>query len=181
MVLGKLDLMSDQGNDPANYQKMGFVGSPDGATIDGGYGGLPFQVLYRETRRYYADPSQTYNSPGQAGTFAGLAGNPGTTPSRLVANLSLVDRTVGGYPDLLVGPGITILRIWNVFTANRLSQGLTGGNPGDSQALEFIDQTSRTNLTIPALQWNIIGKERSLSPTEEAVYYSNILLNASDD
>ena len=181
MVLGKLDLSSDIGSDPANFQKLGFVPSPDLPSITGGYGGLPFQVLYRETRRYYADPSQTYNSPGSAGTYAGLAGTAGTTPSRVVANLSLVDRTVGGYPDLLVGPGITVLRIWNVFTANRFSQVLQGDNPADTAALEYLDQLSRTNLSIPALQWNIIGTERSLTDTEEAVYYSNILLNASDD
>lgn len=181
MVLGKLDLSSDIGSDPAAFQKLGFVPGPDPPTYDGGYGGLPFQVLYRETRRYYADPSQTYNSPGSMGTYAGAAGTVGTTPSRVVANLTLTDRTVGGYPDLLVGPGVTVLRIWNVFTANRFVQDLRGDNPSDVAALEFTDQLSRTNLVIPALQWNIIGTERSLTSTEEAVYYSNILLNASDD
>ncbi len=88
----------------------------------------------------------------------------------------MVDRTIGGYPDLIVGPGITIIRMWNVFTANRNVQGLVLSGV-DNPATNYQFLSSQTNLTIPPLQWNIIGRERKLTPTDEAVYYSNILLN----
>jgi len=170
IVLGKLDLTTNTGLDPMLFERGGF-----GSAIDGI--GLPFQVLYREKRRYFPDPSQMASSAnGTAGTFAGNLGDPAQAPSTLVANLSMVDRTVGGYPDLLVGPGITIMRSWNVFTANRSAQGLLFSGV-DDQAAAYQFLSSQTNLTIPALQWNIIGTERKLTATDEAVYYSNILLN----
>jgi len=175
MVLGKMDLSSNQGIDPRLFDAAGF-GSGNADVTELGLG-LPFQVLYREKRRYYADPSQTATEgAGTSPTFAGLAGNPAASPSSLVGNLTMVDRTIGGYPDLIVGPGITIIRMWNVFTANRAAQGLIL-SASDNQASNYQFLSSQTNLVIPPLQWNIIGRERKLTPTDEAVYYSNILLN----
>lgn len=174
MVLGKLDLSTNTGIDPRLFDVAGFgSGNPAVANV-----GLPFQVLYREKRRYYADPSQMASTTaGTSPTFAGPLGTPGAAPSTLVGNLTMVDRTVGGYPDLIVGPGITIMRIWNVFTAERSAQALQIDPAVDSVAPAYLNLVSQTNLTIPPLQWNIIGRERKLTATDEAVYYSNILLN----
>ena len=175
MVLGKMDLSTNQGIDPRLFDAAGFGSGNANVTALGL--GLPFQVLYREKRRYYADPSQTATvAAGSSQTWGGALGNITASPSSLVANLSMVDRTVGGYPDLIVGPGITIIRMWNVFTANRAGQGvlLSGA---DAPATNFQFLSSQTSLTIPPLQWNIIGRERKLTATDEAVYYSNILLN----
>jgi len=175
MVLGKMDLSTNQGIDPRLFDAAGF-GSGNADVTELGLG-LPFQVLYREKRRYYADPSQTATQgAGTSPSYAGNTGDPAASPSSLVGNLTMVDRTVGGYPDLIVGPGITIIRMWNVFTANRNLQGLVL-SPVDNPATNFQFLSSQTNLTIPPLQWNIIGRERKLTPTDEAVYYSNILLN----
>lgn len=175
MVLGKMDLSSNQGIDPRLFDAAGF-GSGNADVTELGLG-LPFQVLYREKRRYYADPSQTATQgAGTSPSFAGATGDPVASPSSLVGNLTMVDRTMGGYPDLIVGPGITIIRMWNVFTANRAAQGLVLSGV-DNPATNYQFLSSQTNLTIPPLQWNIIGRERKLTATDEAVYYSNILLN----
>lgn len=175
MILGKMDLSSNQGIDPRLFDAAGF-GSGNADVTELG-SGLPFQVLYREKRRYFPDPSQmATTTAGTSPTFAGLTGNPAGAPSTLVGNLTMVDRTIGGYPDLIVGPGVTIIRMWNVFTANRTSQSIQI-SPGDAVADAYSNLTSYTQLTIPPLQWNIIGTERKLTATDEAVYYSNILLN----
>lgn len=175
MVLGKMDLTTATGIDPRLFDAAGFGSGNANVTALGL--GLPFQVLYREKRRYFADPSQTATeAAGTSQTWAGALGNPAASPSSLVGNLTMVDRTVGGYPDLIVGPGITIIRMWNVFTGNRASQGVLLSGV-DAQATNFQFLSSQTNLTIPPLQWNIIGRERKLTATDEAVYYSNILLN----
>lgn len=175
MVLGKMDLSTNQGIDPRLFDAAGF-GSGNADVTELGLG-LPFQVLYREKRRYYADPSQTATQgAGTSPSYAGATGDPAASPSSLVGNLTMVDRTIGGYPDLIVGPGITIIRMWNVFTANRNVQGLVLSGV-DNPATNYQFLSSQTNLTIPPLQWNIIGRERKLTPTDEAVYYSNILLN----
>ena len=142
-----------------------------------GDGGLPFEVLYREVRQYSVDQSEVFTSPDQIGSFAGAAGDPAQAPTRWVGNYKLLSRTIGGYPDLLVGPGITIVRAFNVWNAARTIQSINGTNPNDAPADEFTFLESRVELQIPALQYNIVGTQRPLTATETATYYSNILLN----
>jgi hypothetical protein len=142
-----------------------------------GDGGLPFEVLYREVRQYSVDQSEVFTSPNQIGTFAGAAGDPTQAPTRWVGNFKLVSRTIGGYPDMLVGPGITIVRAFSVYNASRSIQSINGTNPSDEPANEFRFLESRVELNIPALQYNIVGTQRPLTATETATYYSNILLN----
>lgn len=142
-----------------------------------GDGGLPFEVLYREVRQYSVDQSEIFSSPDQIGSFAGAVGDPTQAPTRWVGNFKMLSRTIGGYPDLLVGPGITIVRAWNVWPAARTLQSINGTNPGDAPADEFTFLESRLELNIPALQYNIVGTQRPLTATETATYYSNILLN----
>lgn len=140
-------------------------------------GGLPFEVLYRENRQYVQDPSQNFVSPDQIGSQAGPAGDPTKAPTRFVGNYRLQSRTIGGYPDLVVGPGLTIMRVISMWPANRDVQATKGGNPGDTAADELTFLQSQVEAYFPAFQYNIVGTQRKLTATETATYYSNILLN----
>jgi len=163
-----------------NASKAGFVPLKD-LTGNDSQGGLPFEVLYREVRQYVQDPSQNFTSPDQIGTFAGQGGNPSQVPSRLVGNFRMSSRTIGGYPDLLVGPGITVVRAWSIYPSNRTVQNITGGATvpiADVPAGELIDLAMQLEVNIPALQYNIVGTQRPLTATETATYYSNILMKS---
>lgn len=179
ILLGDYDL---ENGASSNFQvdkvsKAGFVPLRNTTTF-GSQGGLPFEVLYREVRQYMQDPSQNFLSPDQMGSFAGAGGDPTKAPSRFVGNLRMTSRTIGGYPDLLVGPGITIVRQFSVYPANRISQTVVGDPAVDSVADEFTFLSSQVQLEIPALQYNIVGTQRKLTPTETATYYSNIIMNS---
>jgi len=185
VVLGDYNLEQPAGTpgvagfNVAGCSRAGFIPLFD-PTGNDSQGGLPFEVLYREVRQYVQDPSQNFTSPNQVGSFAGPGGN-NITPTRLVGNYRMVSRTVGGYPDLLVGPGITIIRQWTVFPANRsfaqADGGATGAHP-DAPADELTNLSMRLQLNIPALQYNIVGTQRPLTATETATYYSNILMKS---
>jgi len=147
-------------------------------TAQDSQGGLPFEVLYREVRQYVQDPSQNFVSPGQVGSQAGNTGNAAITPTRFVGNYRLASRTIGGYPDLLVGPGITIVRAFSVYPAIRSVQAIDGEGPTDQPADELAFLRMQLQLGIPALQVNIVGTQRPLTATETATYYSNILMKS---
>lgn len=180
IMLGKVDLETE---DTTGLQRMHYAGFgpvPGGAPAAFGaemIGGLPFEVLYRENRQYVQDPSQNFVSPDQVGSQAGPAGDAAQAPTRLVGNYRLQSRTIGGYPDLLVGPGLTIVRMISMWPAKRLIQGIDGGGPTDSPADEFTYLRSQVQAVFPALQYNIVGTQRPLTATETATYYSNILLS----
>lgn len=173
VVLGDLKLgnQSTYITNLPQFHKAGF----EDFTVPDNSGGLPFEVLFRENRQYVQDPSQNFVSPDQIGSQAGAAGDPAEAPTRFVGNFRLSSRTIGGYPDLLVGPGLTIIRVWSVWPANRIVQSLVGDPLNDSPADEFTFLTSRVQVKIPALQYNIVGTQRKLTATETATYYSNIL------
>jgi hypothetical protein len=176
VVLGNMDLANRQGQpgfdlDTEQLVKAGFAPTAGGAGGDL-ENGLPFQVLYRENRRYFSDPSQTVTSPNQMPTQPPASAI--YDIDRYTLSLAMTDRTVGGYPNLVVGPGITIIRAWQVYPVSRATQeGPVGGVP----ALEFTERPSRVVMTIPALQWNISGTERPLTNSEQAKWYTNILLS----
>lgn len=173
VILGDLKLGNQSTsifNLPA-FHKAGF----EDFTEPDNQGGLPFEVLYRENRQYVQDPSQNFLSPDQIGSQAGPAGDPTKAPTRFVGNYRLASRTIGGYPDLVVGPGLTIIRVWSVWPANRIIQSLVGDPGVDSPADEWQFLMSQVKLKIPALQYNIVGTQRKLTATETATYYSNIL------
>ncbi len=184
VLLGKMDFKAIEQASPPELVAIdelvnsGFMPTryDTGAHLDNG---LPFQVLYREVRRYMSDPSQQATSPNMMGTQAGPGGNP-ATPTRWTGNLSLIDRTVGGYPNLVVGPGITVIRVWSVYPAKRVVQDQTGGAPGDASANELVNLRSFVNLTTSPLQWNITGTQRKLTDAEQAKWYTNILLSQED-
>ena len=86
--------------------RAGFIPMLDPSGEDS-QGGLPFEVLYREVRQYTQDPSQNFTSPDMMGSFAGTGAgaDPTQASTRFVGSFRLSSRTIGGYPDLLVGPG----------------------------------------------------------------------------
>ena len=126
------------------------------------------------------DASQTYYSPNQVSTYAGPTGDATQFTTSYTGRLNLTSRTVGGYPDLLVGPGITVIRAVSVFLADRGIQAITGGGPSDSQSNQIQYATMNLSFIMPALQWNIVGTQRSMTDTEIATYYSNILVNTNE-
>jgi len=162
----EIEALPQAGMQPARY------GGGDQEYLENG---LPNQVLYREVRRYHSDPSQQFTSPDQMPNMAGPLGNV-ITPTRWTGSLQLTDRTVSGYPNLVVGPGITIMRSWSVYPADRTIQSASSSVP-PQPANEFLNQRSFIGIKTPALQWNITGKVRKLTATEEAVWYTNILLS----
>lgn len=161
----------------AGAGRAGFMPVKDPTGTDS-QGGLPFEVLYREVRQYTQDPSQNFLSPNSVGSRAGPLGNAAQAPTRFCGNFRLASRTIGGYPDLLVGPGLTIIRAWSVYPANRTFQFVDGGGPSDAPAKELDYLQMQLQLKIPALQYNIVGTQRPLTATETATYYSNILMKS---
>lgn len=179
VILGDLNLDDATVALTSSWHKFGFQGIKDDPGTGENFGGLPFEVLYRENRQYVQDPSQNFLSPDQMGSQAGATGNPAEAPTRVVGNFRINSRTIGGYPDLIVGPGITIMRIFSVFPAVRTAQTITGGGPQDAPADEFTFLQARLQPVFPALQINIVGTQRKLTSTETATYYSNIINNRS--
>ena len=179
-LLGDFNLVEDGGFYIQGCSRAGFVPLMD-RTGNDSQGGLPFEVLYREVRQYVQDPSQNFLSPDQMGSFAGPGGDAREAPSRFIGNFRMTSRTIGGYPDLLVGPGITIVRAFSVYPANRTAQQIDGGATGagaDAPADEFTYLSMQLQCQFPALQYNIVGTQRPLTATETATYYSNILMKS---
>ena len=175
VLLGNHNLEELGGTNPRFYFEAGFGPTKDPTGTDS-QGGLPFEVLYREIRQYVQDPSQNFLSPDQMGSQAGPLGDASQAPTRFVGNYRLASRTIGGYPDLITGPGLTIVRAWAVYPANRGAQAATGGGPSDNPADEYTYLQSQVQMIVPALQYNIVGTQRPMTDTEIATYYSNILL-----
>jgi len=175
VVLGNMNLNSHIGQlgfdvNSQEFPTAGFCPT-DAGTPGNLENGLPFQVLYRENRRYFGDASQTLYSPNQMPSVN--PPNPSYEIDRWTLALSLSDRTIGGYPNLVVGPGITIVRSWQIYPAVRSTQ---AGPLLSTPAKEYEFRPSRVALTIPALQWNITGTQRPLTKSEQAKWYTNILL-----
>ena len=63
-----------------------------------------------------------------------------------------------------------------MWPADRTAQSLVLDPATNNPATELQFNTSRLYVEIPALQVNIIGNQRELTATEQAVWYSNILL-----
>lgn len=181
-VLGDLSLDTQQDLDINEIVKAGFAPIPYTAptTQDPQTGtSLPFQILYREVRRYMPDNSQTYYSPNQIGSYAGPLGDAAQATTSFTGRLNMTSRTIGGYPDLIVGPGITVIRSVSVYLADRGIQAISGGGLSDNPANQLTYLTMNLSFTMPALQWNITGTQRKMTDTEIATYYSNILVNSN--
>ena len=183
-VLGDLGLGTDRMANVAfeEYVKAGFAPQDffPGTQPDATGASLPFQILYREIRRYMPDLSQTYSSTNAIGTFAG-SGDATLATTTFCGRLNLTSRTIGGYPDLLVGPGITVIRVVSCYLADRGIQSIDGGGATDQPADQLTHLSSQISFTMPALQFNIVGTQRAMTDTEIATYYSNILVNTNQE
>ncbi len=178
VVLGDLNLETSPYITPSQFRLLGFEGATNAATGEK-QAGLPFEILYRENRTYVQDPSQNFLSPDQMGSQAGPVGDATKAPTRFVGNYRLNSRTIGGYPDMIVGPGLTVIRVCSIYPAFRLSQQLDGGGPSDAPADEYTWLQSKVQCKFTPFQVNIVGTQRKLTATEIATYYSNILNNRS--
>tara|TARA_R110002096_G_C14630094_1_gene724855 strand:+ start:1961 stop:2866 length:906 start_codon:yes stop_codon:yes gene_type:complete len=133
-------------------------------------------LIYVETRKYSLDGGQQWSSPEIMPAMNGPTGAIASSATRWTSDFALAQRTVRGNPDLVVGPGLQVIRVWSMWPSDRTAQGLQGGGAGFAAADEFQFNSSRLLVTLPALQVNIIGNQRDLTATEKAVWYSNILL-----
>ena len=134
-------------------------------------------LVYVETRKYALDASQQWSSPNQMGQMNGIApGDPTQSETRWTSDFAMTQRTVRGNLDLIVGAGLHVVRVWSMWPADRSAQASVNDPATNNVATEFQFNTSRLYVEIPALQVNIIGNQRELTATEQAVWYSNILL-----
>jgi len=179
----QLPLDSIIGSSDVNMlQQLHEIGFQDMGVYDGATGLYEYvatrqnALVYVETRKYAIDGGQQWYSPDQMGQMNGVGGDPTQSETRWTSDFAMVQRTVRGNPDLIVGPGLHVIRVWSMWPADRDNQNATGGDPADSPANEFVFNTSRLYVEIPALQVSIIGNQRDLTATEQAVWYSNILL-----
>ena len=101
------------------------------------------EILYCERRVYAQDQSQTYTSPNQMGGMPGAT--PAVTPTRWLNNWLMIDRTVTGEADLVIGPTLMVIRLIEVLCGDRDSQTITTF-PGE-EALEYVNNDSRVYLT----------------------------------
>tara|TARA_Y100001973_G_C5198998_1_gene336296 strand:- start:1484 stop:2377 length:894 start_codon:yes stop_codon:yes gene_type:complete len=159
-----------------SYPALGKFGFEPMAGVNQGLGDDQTQVIYAERRIYGQDRGQEYRSPNEMGNMT--AGNPGTAgvPTRWTNNWLLLDRTVCGEADLVIGPELYVYRFIEVDCAIRDNQQVTTAAPPEP-ALEYVHNAMRVYLYFPALTVNIIGDKRSLTATEKAIEYTNVFLS----
>ena len=134
-------------------------------------------ILYRETRRYSPNNSQLYRSLTDMGSYSGTTGGPsGSTNNMWLMAYNLESRTVGGYPNRIIGPFATVVRVWSIYPGNRSDRAVNGGGTYDNPALNYEFAEGRIQLITPMLQWNIIGNRRKMTDEEIATDYSNKLI-----
>ena len=153
--------------------KFGFSGL---AGNNDGMGDNQQQVIYAERRMYGQDRGQEFSSPNEMGAMTG--GTPATpgTPTRWQNNWLLLDRTVAGEADLVIGPELYVYRFIEVEAAFRDNQETSTSAPAEP-ALEQVHNAMRVYLHFPSLIVNIIGEKRSMTATEKAVEYTNVFLS----
>lgn len=140
------------------------------------------QLLYCERRIYAQDNSQTYTSPNTMGSMQDVGGAT-LTPTRWLNNWLLIDRTVTGQADLVVGPTLMVIRVMTILPNNRDSQQRTTfpGNAPPLEAGEFINNRSKVHVVFTAFELSIVGNKRKLTDTEKAIEYSNVFLSNQND
>lgn len=136
-------------------------------------------VIFRETRRYVPDASQMFRHPLDIGSYIGATPGGVTNGNAAVYRFNISDRTVGGYPQLLCGPYLTVLRVWTLYGADRSDMAITGGGVGDAKATNYEFAEARAQYTMGALQWTITGNRRKMTDNEIATVYSNRLIVGS--
>ncbi|MGY8753518.1 MAG: hypothetical protein ACKVIO_06430 [Phycisphaerales bacterium] len=170
-------------NDVPQLQQLHQVGFQAMGTLDTVAATTEYQsirqdaIVYVESRKYALDGGQQWYSTDTMGQMNGPPpGDPTLSRTRWTSDFAMVQRTVRGNPDLIVGPGLHVVRVWSMWAANREAQQFILDPATDEPAFEVQFNTCRLEVQLPALQVNIIGNERDLTATEQAVWYSNILL-----
>lgn len=158
--------------------KAGF--HPLGVSENSGKMASQREILYCERRVYAQDQSQTYSSPNSMGSMQGAAGAT-LTPTRWVNNFLLVDRTVTGEADLVIGPTLMVIRFMEVECGNRDSQQATTFPGSGLEAGEFTNNESRVYVAFTPFVLNIVGDKRKLTKDEKAIEYSNVYLSNQND
>ena len=133
------------------------------------------EIIYAERRVYAIDRSQEYYSPNEMGVMGGDSTN--ATPTRWLNNFLLMDRTVSGEQQLVIGPTLQIYRFFFIGPANRDYQVISNTTPDSLPANEYEQRESRCFIEIPAITINVIGNKRDLTATEKAVEYTNVYLS----
>jgi len=133
------------------------------------------EIIYAERRVYAIDRSQEYYSPNEMGVMGGDSTD--TTPTRWLNNFLLMDRTVSGEQQLIIGPTLQIYRFFFIGPANRDYQVISNTTPDLLPANEYLQRESRCFIEIPAITINVIGNKRDLTATEKAVEYTNVYLS----
>jgi len=133
------------------------------------------EIIYAERRVYAIDRSQEYYSPNEMGVMGGDSTD--TTPTRWLNNFLLMDRTVSGEQQLIIGPTLQIYRFFFIGPANRDYQVISNTTPDVLPANEYLQRESRCFIEIPAITVNVIGNKRDLTATEKAVEYTNVYLS----
>jgi hypothetical protein len=133
------------------------------------------EILYCERRVYGQDRSQEFKSPDEMGTMFG--GPPiGTSETRWLNSWLLLDRTVCGQANMVIGPNLQVIRFIEVDVENRDNQNTSTTVPPEP-AREYLDQQFSVNIAMPAIEVNIIGDMMPLTATEKATEYTNVFLS----
>ena len=159
-----------------NFQQLFKFGYGGLSGNNSGMGDNQMQVIYAERRTYAQDRGQEFSSPNEMGNMTdGIPGTPGV-PTRWINNWLLIDRTVSGEADLVIGPELYVYRFIEVESAIRDNQDVSNAVPPEP-ALEYVHNSMRVYVQFPALTVNIIGEKRDLTATEKAIEYTNVYLS----
>lgn len=132
------------------------------------------EILYAERRVYAQDTSQQFTAPASMGQMGGADAS--TVTTRWLNNWVLMDRTVAGEADMIIGPELNIYRFVWVASYARSNQNVSTSTPSGVVAQEFVERDSQTLIVMPAFAINVIGDKRALTATEKAIEYSNVFL-----
>ena len=132
------------------------------------------EILYCERRLYMQNRAQEFTSPDSMGAMTG-GPNPSGAVTRWIGQFDLIDRTVTGQADMVIGPNLQIIRMIEVDIQDRSNQLETTAVPSEP-GLEVSLQEFRVQIAMPALQVNIIGEVGELTATQKATEYTNVFL-----
>ncbi len=124
---------------------------------------------------YGQDRGQEFKSPDEMGTMFG-GPSTGASETRWLNNWLLLDRTVTGQADMVIGPNLQVIRFVEVMCYNRDGQNVSTTVPPEP-AREYLDQEFSVNLIMPAFTINVIGEVMDLTATEKATEYTNVFLS----
>ncbi len=132
------------------------------------------EILYCERRLYMQDRAQEFLSPDSMGSMFG-GPKVGTSETRWTSQFNLIDRTVCGQADMVIGPTLQVFRFIEWDIVDRSTQQTSTTDP-PAPAEEFVNQQFSVYAAMPAIQINIIGDVEELTATQKATEYTNVFL-----